>query len=900
VRPRRALLAVALGAGGFAVSLPTTSVGAAPQSIVSATPDVEVATDHPTVERRSVPIASLLQHDEPSASVTGTTASAVVVRGSTAQSFSTIGVSFASSDDHGGQIRVRHTDGKWGPWKPLERKSGEGADSGSADGASAGASSASDPLFVDDAIAYEAWLPGDATDVTVHRVQARQQNAEAATAADAPPAPAPDTPASATSAEALVRLGVHSRAEWGARPPKIHPGLGNAENGVKMVVVHHTASENDYTAAQAPKLVRDFQAYDMDVRRYDDLGYNVMVDRFGSIWEGRYGGLDQPVIGAHALGFNSVAMGIVVIGNFVDVEPPQAVINAVAKLAGWKLALEGYDPTSSVTITGDEADGHPLHPLPLTTPRIVGHRDVGQTQCPGLIWNHLGEIRTLAAAYAAKGTGELGSVIDNGNHTITIAGRVTRTMPVPEPPPATTSTSAAAASTSTTRPTTTATSPAKLPANVVVRVDRRVTARASANLTRPEPSTALVAPVNPPDPNDAFSLELDVAPGPHRVCVWETASTESPATGLEPQRLIGCRALTVRDPDVNPIRPTRVFDSRSASALHLEASGVRVVAIAGVKPIPTEAVAVAANITVAGSAKSGFLTAFPCGEAPPASTSNVNFVAGQTIAAMVLTKLDAKGQLCLFASTPLDAIVDVTAWFPVGGAFDAVAPTRLLDTRTTRTPLAAGKERVLAVRGQPGVPANAAAVALNVVAVDPTRAGWVSIYPCDAGRGGTSTVNFTARNTIANLAVTKLAADGTVCLYADSATDVIVDITGGFRGGDSYTPIAPVRIMDTRSGLMHKRLTDDDTTEVGIRGLAGVPTDATAVVVNLTMTNASNAGYATLYPCAQVWPGTSNVNYVPNASMPNLTLTRIGVNGCLRLYNEFATDAIIDVVGYLR
>jgi hypothetical protein len=342
-----------------------------------------------------------------------------------------------------------------------------------------------------------------------------------------------------------------------------------------------------------------------------------------------------------------------------------------------------------------------------------------------------------------------------------------------------------------------------------------------------------------------------------------------------------------------------MYDSRASSALRLTSADIRTIVIAGKKPVPAEAVAVSANITVTGSTAAGFLTAYPCGEARPTGTSNVNFSAGQSIAALVLTKLDAKGQLCLYASTPLDVVVDVTAWFAAGGAFDAVAPTRLLDTRSARTPLAPAKERVLAVRGRPGVPTNAAAVALNVVAIDPAKNGWVAIYPCDAGRGGTSTVNVEAHATIANLAITKLAADGTVCLYSDIATDVVVDLTGGFPVGGAYTPISPVRIADTRSGLMHKRLDDDETNEIKIRGLAGIPPEATAVIVNLTITNPSAAGYATLYPCAQVFPGTSNVNFEAGASIPNLTLTRIGVNGCLRLYNDVATDAIVDVVGYL-
>jgi N-acetylmuramoyl-L-alanine amidase len=870
------LAAMGLVAFGLAVSVGSTVAAQTPHNapIAAAQRSVEVVTDHPAA-----------------GALTLLSSSTRVVRGATSTPFSTIGVSYAGmQSDDAVQLRTHQLDGSWTPWIAVEINLAEAPDRDSLEHSVA----ASDPTFVDQAIEYEISLPGSATDVAVHRVQLRAVSASPVVTSPATTgpsatvvtttAPATSTTISqraASSADVLTRLGVHARSEWGARPSKIHPGLGNAENGVKMVVVHHTAGATDYTPAQAPIIVHDFQAYDMDVRHYDDLGYNVMVDRFGTMWEGRYGGLDQQVIGAHALGFNSVSMGIAVLGNFVDVDPPQAVIESVAKLAGWKLGIEGYDPTSMVTITADEAEGHPQHPVPLTTPRIVGHKDIGLTLCPGRIWDHLAEIRTLAAKYAAAGTGAIDQLVDNGNHTVTVSGWAARPIPIVP---------------------TSATGPVTPPAaaDVVVRIDRQSVHRMTANQTRTvavSGTTTGTTTSSASTPTDGFSVSVPAAPGPHRVCAWEAPITTPPATGLEPQRLIGCRAITVVDGKINPIRPSRLYDSRSSPTLRLVASGVRVVPIAGAKPIPTAAVAVSANITVTGSTGAGFVTAFPCGERP--NTSSVNFSAGQTIAAMILTKLDSTGRLCLYASTALDVIVDVTAWFPVNGAFDAVTPTRLLDTRIGRVPLAARVERVLPVAGRAGVPTNASAVALNVVAVNPSRDGWLVVYPCDRGWGGTSTVNFTARNTIANLAVTKLAGNGSVCLYADAATDVVVDITGGFPDGGAYTPIAPVRIMDTRAALMHKRLDDEDTNEVVIRGMAGIPSTATAVVLNLTVTNPSDAGFITLYPCAQIRPDTSNLNFEAGDSIPNLTLTQIGVNGCLRLYNEVAADAIVDVVGWV-
>lgn len=758
--------------------------------------------------------------------------------------FTSIGISFRSDMSAVAVVRVERSDGSWSPAHPLDLRTDEAPDRTSAEFREMTPSSGA--LYVGEATGYRIEFPADAADIGVHRVE-RGPSRAAVVATD--------------PTSMLGRLGVNSRAAWGAKPSKKHPGLGNAENGVRIVVIHHTATADDYLPSDVPKILRDLQAYDQNVRSYDDLGYNVMVDRFGGVWEGRFGGLDRQVIGAHAQGYNSVSMGIAVLGNFSDEDPAPAVVDVLAKLAGWKMALGGYDPTSTVTITDQEADGHPAKPVPLTIPRIVGHQHVGQTACPATIANFLNEIRQKAAAYAERGVGTLEPLVDNGDRTISVSGWASRTFPDPATPSG--------------------------PANVLLRLDHTIENR-------------LIADQSFDDQDDGFVATFPALPGPHRVCAYEISDADPPPTGLEPTRLIGCQAITVHDTQANPIRPVRLFDSRSTTANRLTTAGTRALKVAGAKTVPVDAVAVAMNVTVTGSAAAGFLTVHPCNTTGYPTTSNVNFQAGQTIAAMVLTKLSSTGEICLFSSTPLEAIVDITAWFPPAGAFEPTEPTRLVDTRLTKNPLSRFTERVVTVRGRAGVVSNATAVALNVVAVDPRRDGWLVVYPCDKGRGTASSVNFVTGKTIANLTVAKLSATGTVCLYADAATDVIVDVTGSFTSESSYTPIAPTRILDTRIPLMHPRLEEDDTVEVSIRGKAGIPDDALAVVANVTVTNGESEGFVTLYPCAQVFPGTSNVNYAAGQSIPNLTFTKIGENGCVRLYTQKETDVIVDVVGYLR
>lgn len=743
--------------------------------------------------------------------------------------FQVVGISYRSAS--GGQATIRTiSHGVWSEWVTPQQQADEGPDLSSTESGRTPIDLISNPVWVARATGYEVRFPVDATDTAVHVV--RDVNEVSL------------SPKAAVTASPVYPFGIHPRIDWNARPAKIHPGMGDPLKGVQMVVVHHTALPgNNYTQAEAATLVRNFQAYDMDIRHYDDLGYNVMIDQFGGIWEGRSGGLDQAVIGAHALGFNQVATGISVLGNFVDVDPPAVVIDAIAKVAGWKLALDGYDPLSSVTIGADETEGHPLHPVPLTTPRIVGHRDVGQTECPGRIWNHLAEIRTKAAAYARSATGRLNPSKQPRPRSVTVSGETSPTAPT-----------------------------------VVIQVDHRDV------VTLASRKNNLLAASTP----SSFASDLPVTPGPHRVCVYELAVDES-------RSLIGCDGITITDPNINPIRPVRLLDTRGVA--RLTAKELRPVPIAGLKTVPAEAASVSANVTVTNPGNDGYLTIVPCGTAVIDETSNINFTKGQTIPALVLTKLGTDGRLCLFASTDLDVVVDVTAWFPSNGAFTGTTPSRLLDTRLPSTTLAAGEERRVQVSGRGGVDASATAAALNIVATNSKLPGWLAVYPCDKGFTGTSNLNYRASQTIANLAVSMLSADGSVCLKSDKALDVVVDVTGWFPPG-AFHPVTPTRIMDTRQGLGSLRISVEDTVELKIWGQPSIPTEATSVIVNLTVTKPEKAGYLTVYPCAQVHPGTSNLNFAAAETIPNLTLTKIGINGCVRVDSGSSTDVVADVVGY--
>ena len=171
-----------------------------------------------------------------------------------------------------------------------------------------------------------------------------------------------------------------ARADWGADEklraddPEYAP--------VKVAFVHHTASGNGYTQAEAPGIVRAIYAYHTKSLHWDDIGYNFIVDRFGTIYEGRYGGIDRGVVGAQVGGFNTGSTGISVIGTYTDAAPPDAAVSAVERILAWKLTIAGLDPRGTGVLTCGLTDRYKKG-AEVTFPVIAGHRDANFTECPG-------------------------------------------------------------------------------------------------------------------------------------------------------------------------------------------------------------------------------------------------------------------------------------------------------------------------------------------------------------------------------------------------------------------------------------------------------------------------------------------------------------------------------------
>jgi hypothetical protein len=188
-----------------------------------------------------------------------------------------------------------------------------------------------------------------------------------------------------------------SRAAWarGSAPPKVAPEYG----AVRLAFVHHTENPNGYRAGEVPAMLRAIYAFHRYVHGWNDIGYNFVVDAFGRIFEARAGGIDEPVVGAHAGGYNLASTGIAVLGSFMATPiSPRARI-ALQRLLAWKLSLHGVPARGHVSVRVNPAGAvysrFPANAL-VPLPRIAGHRDADSTDCPGDVL--YGELRGIRGA----------------------------------------------------------------------------------------------------------------------------------------------------------------------------------------------------------------------------------------------------------------------------------------------------------------------------------------------------------------------------------------------------------------------------------------------------------------------------------------------------------------------
>ncbi|WP_367125234.1 N-acetylmuramoyl-L-alanine amidase [Streptomyces phytohabitans] len=361
----------------------------------------------------------------------------------TVKPFSLLGVVWDDADAelHGRvQVRTRTAGtGRWSRWHDLDAHSGDAPDPGREERTGGAARGATAPLWVGPSDGVQVRVvpgAGDAhetTDGEAVKKAARAGGARAALPAGlrlelidpgttdtasgaAEPggetggALIPPLDRAQTSAEAAARglgiefadagdhvgprPGIVTRSGWGADERLREKNFAYGKT-VRMAFVHHTAMGNDYSCSQSPSIIRSIYRYHVKSSGWRDIGYNFLVDKCGKIYEGRAGGVTEPVQGAHTYGFNGNTMGVAVLGSFGSSQPSKQALDGVAKLTAWKLGLYGADVRGKTTMTsggGKYAKGKRVR---MNT--VSGHRDGFNTECPGArLYAKLGTIRATA------------------------------------------------------------------------------------------------------------------------------------------------------------------------------------------------------------------------------------------------------------------------------------------------------------------------------------------------------------------------------------------------------------------------------------------------------------------------------------------------------------------------
>ncbi|MDT0165805.1 PKD domain-containing protein [Actinotalea sp. AC32] len=384
---------------------------------------------------------------------------------------------------------------------------------------------------------------------------------------------------------------------------------------------------------------------------------------------------------------------------------------------------------------------------------------------------------------------------------------------------------------------------------------------------------------------------------------------------------------TAAPKDYVALTPSRVLTDSAVPA-----GTVRCIQVGGRAGVPTGAAGVYVNVTTVRPAGPGNVLVYPdsdgTGRTPAPKGSTVNFETGADVANSTFVRLPANGKVCYATQGPrsVGVLIDVAGYMPAGSSIVTQASQRLLDTRSTSRvgsvagPVQPRKTYTVRVAGKAGVPTGATAAIVNVTVTGPRAGGNLRVWPGAQPLTKTSLINFAPGQDKANGAIVQLSSAGDLSFYADtgasssqSPVQVIIDVVGYVEADAVYSPVTPTRLVDTRSGSrigeIAGPLKAGAVSSFLVEGKASVPSDASAVVLNVTAVGASTRGNLRVYPDVDGTrrtspPFASNINYVPGRDIPNMVVAALPANGRVNVYSDQPSGGtvqlVVDVVGYVR
>jgi hypothetical protein len=714
-----------------------------------------------------------------------------------------------------------------------------------------------------------------------------------------------DSPADATAGEArgpatqasadVAQPVINPRASWGADETMRNGGpFYNAT--IKEGFVHHTAGTNNYTAADVPKIIRGIYAFHVKGNGWSDIGYNFLVDRFGRLWEGRFGGITKAVLGAHTGGFNVDSFAVSAIGNFDKVATTPEMVDAISRLMAWKLALNYRNPLGTTSLVSQGGGTSKYSAGTAVTFNVIsGHRDAGNTECPGtFLYDQLANIRSLTASYLGVG------LINPATSTDLVTPGVPLTV------------------------TAKTTQVQSWQLDVRNHLDGTVVRTLTGSAAPGDPLTATW------DQLDANGAAL--RPGVYDLTLSSgndagAARTWTHSVALLPPSTEPATAPAVPLPTASgfvAVDPTRIYDSLTDGRLPLGPGQRLDVPVLGAGGVPASGVGSVALTVTARPTTTTSLSVWPAG-APQPSSSTLTVPSGTTRTALAVSALGGNGLVSLWNSAGVsDVAVDVVGYYPtpdptsgavVGQTLHTVRPFRLYDSRKGGVGIVrSGTGRSIKLPSIAGVASSRMGAAIvNVTAVSPKGNGSLVVHRPGSGLGAAATLSYSTGTKVATRAVTGLAGGALRVNVRDADTQVVVDVVGWYAptsvaGGKRFQAIAPRRVLDTRTGVGVKRgmVGHNATIVVQVAGTGrALPSSASAVLLNLSATSTKMFTYRTSWPRGLKWPNGSDVYVTQGRATANLVLVRVWrsgkAKGKISLRNYAGTTNLVgDVVGYYR
>ena len=678
-----------------------------------------------------------------------------------------------------------------------------------------------------------------------------------------------------TASASTSRPPIVTRAQWGADESLRDKRLENNPT-VEVAFVHHTAGSNSYTRGESPAVVRGLYSYYVNSLDYADMGYNFLVDKYGTIYEGRAGSITKPVRSAATGGFNTNSLSIVAMGNFETAPASDAMVAGIAKVAGYRLSRFYRDPFGRRTLKAEVGSSRYSAGRKVSFKVISGHRDAGYTACPGgNLYRRLPDIRRQAAK--AMGSSLIEPSISRRSTAMgqdpefTIRSRVNQRQ--------------------------------KWTLTVRQRCSKEVVRRFSGTAAPGNPIRAVWRGRN--DQGNlapAGRYRLTLTSSADGTSAWPYAAAVVMGVGGSADASTRTTLPTPAGTYV-PQQPRALLSSTTGLGVNgrlVLGAGrkldVNVLGRAGVPNSGVSAVAVSVEATCS-SAPTRIFAGPDSVEGAGARVLSVG--RNSTASGFSIIRVgpdggirfhNASGAVALRAS-----VVGYVSTSGAGGSLIAQRRTALGGAH----PLTVGTTaRTVDVAGRAGVPDDAKAVVLAVRRGGGSNVGAVWAWP-ESGTKPAAPAWRRARGTAhVGQIIVPLGSTGQLRIAADRSGPISLEVAGYVSASDDRALHAVVPRALLGDGASLKR---GSARTVSVAGRAGVPRDAQAVVVSVTGSARKRSGHLSLWPRGGTEPRTGDVVVPKHRSSESLAVVRLGVGGDVRLKARDASlRGNVTVVGWIR